>query len=139
MVNQKFVWKLNIMKITIRKFKSKYHPTKKFAVFYQENRELEVKSRKLFNSREDAERFVEGLEHLDSLYMSTNLQPLSENEWRRKKKYDDEMSKLGKTLTDVVKVYKQYRELLAVTHKETIMQSIKNYIKFDVEPLSDIS
>ena len=127
------------MKITIRKFKSKYHPTKKFAVFYQENRELEVKSRKLFNSREDAERFVEGLEHLDSLYMSTNLQPLSENEWRKKKKYDDEMSKLGKTLTDVVKVYKQYRELLAVTHKETIMQSIKNYIKFDVEPLSDIS
>lgn len=127
------------MKITIRKFKSKYHSTKKFAVFYQENSELEVISRKLFDSREDAERFVEGLEHLDSLYMSTNLQPLSENEWRKKKKYDDELSMLGKTLIDVVKVYKQYRELLAVTHKETIMQSIKNYIKFDVEPPSDIS
>ena len=127
------------MKITIRKFKSKYHPTKKFAVFYQKNSELEVISRKLFNSREDAERFIEDLEHLDSLAMSTNLQPLSENEWRRKKKYDDELSMLDKTLIDVGKVYKQYSELLAIKYKETIMQSIKNYIKFDVEPLSDIS
>ncbi len=127
------------MKITIRKFRSKYHPTKKFAVFYQKNSELEIMSRKLFDSREDAERFIEDLEHSDSLYMSTNLQPLSENEWRKKKKYDDELSMLGKTLVDVCKVYKQYSELLAVTHKETIMQSIKNYIKFDVESLSDIS
>ena len=112
------------MKITIRKFKSKYHPTKKFAVFYQKNSELEVISRKLFNSREDAERFIEDLEYLDSLSMSTNLQPLSEKEWRKKKKYDDELSMLGKTLIDVCKVYKQYRELLAVKYNETIMQSI---------------
>ena len=127
------------MKITIRKFKSKYHPTKKFAVFYQKNSELEVISRKLFNSREDAEMFKEERERLDSLSMSTNLQPLSDTEWEMKKKYDNDISMLGKTLIDVCKVYKQYSELLAVKYNETIMQSIKNYIKFDVEHLSDIS